>query len=56
MDIRCPLVNNKIIDDIDCLENSDVVDGMIKEKSMPKEFKIKQNWREICKSCNNHRE
>lgn len=56
MGIKCPLVNNKIIEDIDCLENADIADGIIKDTHLPDEYKIKSNWREICKACRNHRE
>ena len=52
--IRCPLVNNEYIDDIDCIENIDVVDGLIKDTKMPKKFKQKENWREMCSKCKYH--
>ena len=32
--VFCPLVDRKI-EDIDCVENRDVVDGMIVESSLP---------------------
>ena len=56
MEIKCPLIDNRIIADIDCLENSDIADGIIKDAALPDEYKAKDNWREICKKCKNHRE
>lgn len=52
--IRCPLVNNENIDIADCIENVDIVDGMIKEDGMPERFKKNENWRKICESCKYH--
>lgn len=51
--VFCPLVDRKI-EDIDCIENRDVVDGMIIESSMPNEYKKKENWKDICKKCSWH--
>lgn len=51
--VLCPLVD-KEIEDIDCIENRDVVDGMIIESSMPGKYKRKENWRNICKECSWH--
>lgn len=36
--VFCPLVDRKI-EDIDCIENRDVVDGMLVESSLPDEYK-----------------
>lgn len=49
----CPLVGQKI-ENIDCIENSDAVDGMIKKDSVPERFKVKSDWEEICKNCKWH--
>ena len=49
----CPLADRRI-ENIDCLENCDVVDGIIIESSMPLEFKTKPEWRKICKECPYH--
>ena len=49
-DIFCPLVDAKI-DTGECVENTDVVRGIIKEYTMPEEYKQKENWKEICKNC-----
>lgn len=46
--ILCPLVNEKI-DIVDCMENRDT-----REESIPKKYKIKKNWKEICKKCKYH--
>ncbi|WP_317856291.1 hypothetical protein [Chakrabartyella piscis] len=53
--IKCPLVQNQKIKEIECLENIDIADGMIKETSLPDRFKV-EDWREICLNCPNHRE
>ena len=50
----CPLVN-KEIDEIDCLENMDIVDEFISDEShIPEEFKIKPDYKDICKKCKFH--
>lgn len=49
----CPLMDREI-EDIDCMENSDAVDGMIKKESVPDRFKNKTGWEEICKQCKWH--
>ena len=51
--VRCPLVDS-MIENIDCIENSAAVDGMIKKDSVPERFKQKTNWEEICKNCKWH--
>ena len=45
--VRCPLVD-KEIENIDCIENSDAVDGIIKKETIPERFKKKPNWEKIC--------
>ena len=51
--VFCPLVDRKI-EDIDCIENRDVVDGMLVESSLPDEYKRKINWKDICRNCQWH--
>ena len=51
--VFCPLVDEKI-EDIDCIENRDVVDGMIVEESLPAKYKQKELWKDICKKCKWH--
>lgn len=51
--ILCPLVDT-LIDIGDCIENVDVVDGLIIESSLPDQYKQKENWKEICKNCKYH--
>ena len=51
--IICPLANEEI-SDVDCMENIDVVDGLIKADTMPAKFKAKKDWREICEKCKHH--
>lgn len=43
--IYCPLVETGISID-DCMENRE-----IKEVFIPKEYKVKKDWKEICKKC-----
>lgn len=49
--IQCPLVNEKI-SAIDCIENIDIANRLIKETALPKRFKV-DNWRAICLACPN---
>lgn len=51
--VLCPLVDENI-EPIDCIENSDAVDGIIKKEIVPKRFKKKQNWEVICEKCKWH--
>lgn len=51
--VICPLVD-KEIENIDCIETSDAVDGMLKKDSVPDRFKRKKDWEEICKNCKWH--
>ena len=39
------------IENIDCIENSDAVDGIIKKETVPLRFKKKSDWETICKNC-----
>ena len=49
----CPLVE-EMIENIDCIENSDAVDGLIKKSSVPDRFKRKPEWENICRECQWH--
>lgn len=51
--ISCPLVDASITS-ADCIENVDVVDGLIVEESMPDRYKVKEDWKEICRKCKFH--
>lgn len=51
--VECPLVD-ELIRDIDCIENRDVVDGQVVESSLPDKYKLKENWKEICRKCIYH--
>ena len=51
--VRCPLVD-KEIENIDCIENSDAVAGIIKKETIPERFKKKPNWEKICEKCKWH--
>ena len=48
--VFCPLVDC-VIDCMDCMENSDVVKGMLPEECLLDEYKQKKNWKDICKNC-----
>ena len=52
-EVFCPLVN-KMIEDIDCIENRDCIDGYVKLASLPGEYKVRQNYIDICKMCKWH--
>ncbi len=43
--VICPLTDD-LIDPVDCMENQ-----VIKEDFIPQKFKVKKNWKEICKNC-----
>ena len=51
--VLCPLVDVEI-ENIDCIENSDAVDGIIKKETVPLRFKKKHDWETICKNCKWH--
>lgn len=51
--VYCPLVDEEI-ENIECIENSDVAAGMMKEETLPQKYKEKEKWREICKNCKYH--
>lgn len=51
--VLCPLVD-KMIEDIDCIENRDVVDEFLTEDGFPREYMQKENWKQICKACKWH--
>lgn len=51
--VKCPLVD-ELIENIDCIENADAVDGLIKKDHVPKRFKSKGDWEAICKKCKWH--
>lgn len=51
--VECPLVGRKI-KNIDCIENSDAVDGIIKKESVPEIYKQFPDWEKICKKCKWH--
>ena len=39
-EVFCPLVD-EIIEDIDCIENRDIIDGCFKMSCLPKKYKAK---------------
>lgn len=52
--VMCPLVDTSI-EDIDCIENRDIVDGNLVEDGMPEKYKSKTDWKQICQLCKNHK-
>ena len=51
---KCPLID-EMIDSGDCLEITDIVDEMFGNESyIPDRFKVKPDYKEICKKCKNH--
>ena len=50
--MKCPLVD-LMIEESNCLENAMIVSGFMDENIMISKFKEKENWREICKNCEN---
>lgn len=51
--IICPLIDEEI-EEIECIENRDCIDGIITENSVPNKYKSKKNWKEICNKCQYH--
>lgn len=51
--VLCPLIED-LIEDIDCIENRDCIDGFIKLSSLPEKFKNKEDYINICKNCKWH--
>lgn len=51
--VMCPLVD-KEIEDIDCIENRDCIDGFIRISSLPDKYKQKDGYEDICKNCKWH--
>ena len=51
--VLCPLVDTEI-ENIDCIENADAVDGILKKDTVPERFKKKPNWEKICEKCKWH--
>lgn len=55
MEVYCPLIG-EIIKGIDCVINSDIANGMIKETELDIKYKKLGNWRNICLNCVNNRD
>lgn len=52
-EVLCPLVD-RMIEDIDCIENRDIIDGAIVMSALPDEYKKKNDFIELCKNCKWH--
>ena len=46
-EVFCPLVD-------EIIENRDIIDGCFKMSCLPKKYKAKENFKEICKQCKWH--
>ena len=51
--IKCPLIDGEI-EIIECIVNIDCISGMIKIENMPDKFKVKKDYKNICKNCRYH--
>lgn len=51
--VMCPLVD-EMIGNYECVENVDCIDGIIIIESLPRKFKVKENFKEICINCKYH--
>ena len=52
--VMCPLID-EMLSAGDCVAVTDITDGFIKERVLQDRFKEKENWREICLSCDNRK-
>ena len=52
-EVECPVLK-KIIKDIDCIENRDIVDGNLDERFIPEGFKERRDWKGACRACKWH--
>lgn len=51
---KCPLIDEELDAD-DCLEITDIIDGMVSDVSrIENKFKAKKNFEDICKNCPEH--
>ncbi len=48
--VFCPLIDNEI-ENIDCIENRDCINGIIKLSSMPDKYKGKRDYKTVCREC-----
>lgn len=53
--VKCPLMNDQMIDDVVCFDIHCVVEGDSPERFAPKEAIKVPGFRQICLSCPNHR-
>lgn len=49
--VKCPLVD-EMIEDIDCIENVDAVDGRLKADKLPDRFKKKTIGKQFVRNAN----
>lgn len=51
--IRCPITNTDI-DIGECVTIVDISEGCIKESLLPGDIRKVNDWKNICKNCENH--
>lgn len=51
--IRCPILNRDI-DIGECVVIVDISEGCVKETLLPDNIRKIENWKDICKECENH--
>lgn len=51
--VMCPILKEEI-EDIECIETVDAIEGILKEEVIPDKFKEKENWKDICRKCKWH--
>lgn len=51
--VMCPLIDEKI-DPMECVDVVDCVLNPLFFNSLPKKYKAKENFKEICKQCKWH--
>ena len=52
-EVECPVLK-KMIKDIDCIENRDIVDGNLDERFLPEGFNERRDWKGACRACKWH--
>ena len=53
--VRCPLLNEEIVDEVVCFDIHSVVDAGAPKYTAPKEAVSKENFESICRNCKYHR-
>lgn len=51
--VYCPVLDREI-EDIDCIENRDIVDGNLDERFLAEGFRKRKDWKSACRKCEWH--